>query len=70
MADLCRKYPIFYFDYESDSTFIYDDFFNETHLSEIGAKKFTEMLNKDINQLIHQRPVKIGTIDWQVDWIF
>ena len=51
MDDLCKKYPIFYFDYESDSTFTYDDFFNETHLSEIGAKKFTEMLNKDINQL-------------------
>ena len=50
MDDLCRKYPIFYFNYESDSTFTYDDFFNETHLSEIGAKKFTEMLNKDINQ--------------------
>ena len=42
--------PILYFDHQSDSTFTYDDFYNKTHLSEIGAKKFTEMLNRDINQ--------------------
>lgn len=48
MDDLCRKYPILYFDHESDSTFTYDDFFDEMHLSEIGAEKFTEKLNKDI----------------------
>ena len=51
MDDLCSRYPISYFDHESDSTFTYDDFLNETHLSEIGAKKFTEMLNRDIKQL-------------------
>ena len=55
MDDLCSRYPISYFDHESDSTFTYNDFYNETHLSEIGAKKFTEMLNRDIKQSIITR---------------
>jgi hypothetical protein len=33
-------------------------FYNETHLSEIGAKKFTEMLNRDIKQAIITRDIK------------
>ncbi len=56
MDDLCSRYPILYFDHQSDSTFTYDDFYNETHLSEIGAKKFTEMLNRDIKQSIISSP--------------
>ena len=55
MDDLCSRYPIIYIDHQSDSTFTYDDFYNESHLSEIGAKKFTEMLNRDIKQSIITR---------------
>lgn len=45
MEKLCKTYPIHYLDLESDSSYTYDDFFDETHLSEIGAEKFTKELN-------------------------
>ena len=49
ILDLCKKYPIKYLDFESDTAYQYDDFYNETHLSEIGAIKFTEQLNSLLN---------------------
>lgn len=55
MNSICRKYPVLYFDYESDSTFVYDDFFNETHLSEVGAEKFTVKLSNDFIKTLHKR---------------
>lgn len=48
MKKLCQKYPIQYLDYESDTTFVASDFFNETHLSAAGGDKFTKMLVRDI----------------------
>ena len=44
ISSLCNEYPVHYVDLESDKSFSYDDFFNETHLSEIGAEKFTKIL--------------------------
>lgn len=45
---LCKNYPIEYIDLEADTTFVYDDFTNELHLSEYGAEKFTRKLNEII----------------------
>ena len=45
----CSKYPVRYIDMESDTTFTDNDFFNETHVSEFGAEKLTERLNKELN---------------------
>ena len=43
------KYEFQYINLEDDSRFIDKDFYNETHLSEIGAKKFTKILNDSIS---------------------
>ena len=52
---LCKKFPVLYLDMESDSTFTYNDFFNETHLSEIGAEKFTRRLGEEVRKsVLHQ----------------
>lgn len=45
---LCDDYPIVYVDLEENSSFKYDDFYDETHLNEIGGEKFTRILNKNI----------------------
>jgi len=45
---LKREYAIPYYDYLKDSRFAADDFYDSNHLSEIGAEKFTKILNKDI----------------------
>ena len=46
ITELRKRYHFQYIDLESDTTFTYDDFFDETHLSELGAEKFTHMLSK------------------------
>ncbi len=46
MARLCGEYPIKYLNLETDTTYTYDDFFDETHLSEKGAEKFTKAIDK------------------------
>lgn len=51
-VELCKKYPIYYLNLESDTTFIDDDFFDEIHLSEIGAKKFTKKLNDFVREFM------------------
>lgn len=48
MQDFCRRYPVRYIDLETDTTFTDDDFFNETHVSELGAEKLTQRLNKEL----------------------
>lgn len=48
MRVLCQKYPVKYINLETDPTYEYDDFFNETHLGDRGAKKFTRQLNSII----------------------
>lgn len=40
-----------YLDYLKDSRFKADDFFDSNHLSDVGAIKFTKILDKDINSL-------------------
>lgn len=59
MVELCKKYPVHYLDLESDITFMYEDFFNETHLSEIGAEKFTRKLNDFIKGFISEGSFRI-----------
>lgn len=55
MVKLCEKYPfVHYLNIESDTSYIYDDFFNETHLSEIGAEKFTTRLNIYIKDFLSE----------------
>ncbi len=49
---LCREFPVHYLDLESDPSYIYDDFFNETHLSEIGAEKFTRRLGEFVKEFV------------------
>ena len=48
-----KEYDVSYFDYLKDSRFDADDFFNESHMSNIGAIKFTKILNEDINSCRH-----------------
>ena len=43
-----------YLNIESDTSYIYDDFFNETHLSEIGAEKFTTRLSNYIKDFLSE----------------
>ena len=52
MLDLCKKYPVHYLNLESDTSYEYDDFFDETHLSEIGAEKFTQRLNAFVKDML------------------
>lgn len=40
-----------YFDYLKDTRFEADDFFDSNHLSDVGAIKFTKILDEDINTL-------------------
>lgn len=46
--NLCAKYSIKYLNMENDTSFVNDDFFDETHLSELGAEKFTKKLNDSL----------------------
>lgn len=45
---LCDSYQIEYIDMESDTSYHDEDFFNETHLSEVGAERFTRTLSDRI----------------------
>lgn len=42
------QYKIEYLDYRDDSRFVDDDFFDQSHLSEFGAEKFTKIMMSDI----------------------
>lgn len=46
IQSFCKKYSVEHIDMEHDNTFEYDDFFNESHLSEYGAEKFTQKINE------------------------
>jgi hypothetical protein len=41
-------YRFDYFDYLKDSRFDTDDFWDSNHLSDVGAEKFTRILNEDM----------------------
>ena len=51
MNSLCQKYPVKYINLEADTTYEYDDFFDETHLSDRGAWKFTHQLNSIVQKI-------------------
>ena len=46
-----KEYHVPYLDYLKDSRFEADDFFDSNHLSDVGAIKFTMILNQDIESL-------------------
>lgn len=46
IASLQQTYSIRYIDMQFDKDFVEDDYYNETHLSEFGAEKFTKKLDK------------------------
>lgn len=51
MEELCRTFPsIHYLNVESDPNYLDEDFFNETHLSDLGAEKFTRQLNDFVKE--------------------
>ena len=49
IKDLKEKMNFQYINMEDDDRFVDEDFYNETHLSEIGADKFTKILNDSIS---------------------
>jgi hypothetical protein len=48
IEDLKSKYGVEYYNYEKDSRFVSDDFYDADHLSDVGATKFTKILNEDL----------------------
>jgi hypothetical protein len=51
-----KEFNVPYFDYRKDSRFEADDFYDSDHLSDIGAAKFTKILNQDLlRQVPHVR---------------
>ncbi len=51
-VNLQLHHPVYYFNFQEDTLYTDDDFYNETHLSEFGAEKFTKALNDSIQSLI------------------
>ncbi len=45
---MCKKYGLRYYDYMKDKRFVTDDFFDCDHMSDVGAKKFTSILKKEV----------------------
>ena len=48
IGNLQDEYDVSYMNYQQDNRFCADDFFDPTHLSEIGAEKFTVILKNDL----------------------
>ena len=49
LMDYKHKFPFQYINMEDDERFVDEDFFDDAHLSELGAEKFTKMLNDSIS---------------------
>lgn len=47
---LQEEFSVSYFDYLKDPRFVADDFFDSNHLSDVGAEKFTKILNDDVKK--------------------
>ncbi len=47
-TNYCRNNGLLYINMEDSKEYDYDDFFDESHLSEIGSEKFTKKLNEII----------------------
>ena len=49
VASLKQKYPnVEYFDYSTDERFVDEDFFDASHLTDIGATKFSYIVRQEI----------------------
>jgi len=48
---LQKEFNLPYLDYLKSPLFGEDDFFDADHLSDVGAEKFTKILNRDISML-------------------
>ena len=48
IRDLQREHGVLYLNYLQDDRFCADDFYDSSHLSEIGAEKFTRILKYDL----------------------
>lgn len=48
VQNIVHKYCADYYDYRDDKRFLYEDYCDQSHLSEIGAEKFTKLLMADI----------------------
>lgn len=46
--EFLKKHHVLYFDHLKDSRFVADDFWDIDHLSDVGAEKFTKILNEEI----------------------
>jgi hypothetical protein len=53
--ELSTKYSFVYIDYLKDSRFGEQDFVNVDHLNNVGAEKFTKILNMDIHRLLDNK---------------
>ena len=50
ISDIMKTHDVTYLDYLYDKRFGDDDFFDVDHLSDVGAVKFTKLLNADIQR--------------------
>lgn len=50
-----KEFDIPYFNYLKDPRFEANDFFDSNHLSDIGATKFTKILNEDLKSIISSK---------------
>lgn len=51
VSSMQHLYHLDFFDYREDSRFVDDDFIDQSHLSDVGAEKFTKIL---LNDLLHK----------------
>ena len=47
-SSLKQQYSLDFFDYREDCRFVDDDFIDQSHLSDVGAEKFTKILMNDL----------------------
>lgn len=56
MAFLKQKYPnVEYYDYSTDKRFVNEDFYDSSHLTDIGANKFSNIVKEEILDKHHKR---------------
>lgn len=46
-----KKYHLPYFDHLTDDRFVEEDFWDSGHLTDVGAEKFTKILNEEIKAI-------------------
>lgn len=55
VASLKQKYPnVEYYDYSADERFVDEDFFNSSHLTDIGANKFSKIVKEEVLDRHHK----------------